>query len=80
MTRDKIHAVVLETFSTVLKKPFTPGAEVVRENEAAWDSLKHMEIIFALEEKFGVRFTEEEMVELKSASGIVEKIEFHHAA
>ena len=30
----------------------------------AWDSLKHLNLVLALEEQFGVAFTEEETVEI----------------
>jgi acyl carrier protein len=30
----------------------------------AWDSLKHLNLVLALEESFGVSFTEEETVEI----------------
>ncbi len=30
----------------------------------AWDSLKHMNIVVALEEEFGVQFTDEQIVEM----------------
>ena len=29
-----------------------------------WDSLKHMTLIVALEEEFGIRFTDDEMADL----------------
>jgi acyl carrier protein len=31
---------------------------------AEWDSLKHMNLILALEEEFGITFTDDEIVEL----------------
>ena len=33
---------------------------------AEWDSLKHMNLILALEEEFGVQFGDEEIVEMLS--------------
>lgn len=41
-----------------------------RENTERWDSLKHVEIIFALEDAYGVRFDESEFAGLDSPSAI----------
>jgi len=39
-----------------------------------WDSLKHMNLILALEEEFDVTFSDEEIVELLSVEIIVETL------
>ncbi len=39
-------------------------------NVEAWDSLKHMELIVSLEEKFGLQFSFEEIVSMQSVSEI----------
>jgi acyl carrier protein len=36
------------------------------ENTAGWDSLKNMELIFAIESTYGVRFTVKEVARLKN--------------
>ncbi|MBF0465913.1 MAG: acyl carrier protein [Nitrospirae bacterium] len=38
------------------------------ENIEEWDSLKHMNMILALEEEFQIRFTNEEVIELISCA------------
>ena len=35
-----------------------------------WDSLRHMHLIVALEEEFGVTFKENEIIEMMSYSGV----------
>ena len=40
-----------------------------------WDSLKHMNLILALEEKFAVAFLDDEVVEMLSVGKIVEILE-----
>jgi acyl carrier protein len=40
----------------------------------AWDSLKHMDLIVALEEEFHIEFSSDEIVELTSYDLIVETI------
>ena len=40
-------------------------------NIAKWDSLKHMNLIMALEEEFNTEFTDEEIIYIMSYSRIV---------
>jgi len=44
------------------------------DNVKNWDSLKHMNLILALEEEFDVSFSDEEIVELLSVEIIVETL------
>ena len=41
-------------------------SDTSRETLPAWDSLKHMTLILALEEEFGVEFSDKEIVGLNS--------------
>lgn len=45
-----------------------------RTNTSEWDSLQHMQIVFALEEKFGLLFTEEEIPLLDSYGAVVRSL------
>ena len=69
---------LLELFRMVLGHPVT--AAVARENEARWDSLKHMQLVFSVEEKFQVQFTEEEIPALDSFSKFLEHLRRRHVA
>lgn len=40
-------------------------------NLDGWDSLKHMNLIFALEESFGVTFTDDEVVSAKDVKSLL---------
>jgi acyl carrier protein len=40
------------------------GEDASPENIESWDSLKHMNLIVALEEEFNVQFTDEEMLQM----------------
>lgn len=42
------------------------------DTEDSWDSLRHMNIIFALEDAFGIRFTDDEITRLVSIAKIEE--------
>jgi acyl carrier protein len=53
-------------------------AESSPENVALWESLRHMNLMMALEEEFGVRFTDEQIMDMvnvgticKTVSGLV---------
>ena len=51
----------------------TVGTDASRLTVARWDSLKHMEVIFAFEEAYGVRLDEAEMAALSSVKGLAER-------
>ena len=44
------------------------------ETIANWDSLKHMNLILALEEKFAVAFSDEEIIGMLSVKSIVDTL------
>lgn len=48
------------------------------ETIANWDSLKHMNLIMALEEKFAVAFSDEEIVDMLSVKSIVDILSKKH--
>lgn len=54
-------------------------AQLTRADEPSWDSLKHMQIVFAVEERFGVQFTEQEIPRLDSLSSFVQHLRAHYA-
>ena len=79
MTHDEIVTKVLEAMTLTLQESWAGDVEVRREDEAAWDSLKHVELIFVLEDIFAVQFSEEEMASMDSLSSIVSSLEHHLA-
>ncbi|MEC1715547.1 acyl carrier protein [Schinkia azotoformans] len=46
-----------------------------RESNATWDSLKHLEIIMAIEEEFDIRFSAIEVTEVVNASDLYKIVE-----
>jgi len=80
MTREVIERGVLKVLSTVLRQPCTSISRIDRTHTHAWDSLKHVEIMFAIEEEFGIEFAEQELKTATSASRIVELVEARHAS
>ncbi len=78
MNRQEIESGVVDVISGVLKCDVDLTSS--RDNLYQWDSLKHIEIVFALEDEMGIRFAEEELAELDSVSDIVERITARHEA
>jgi acyl carrier protein len=66
---------ITKAINVALGKNFASDAEVVRKNEPAWDSLKHVELIFMLEDEFGVEFDEDTMAKLDSTTAILAALE-----
>ena len=66
---------VLETILAVAK----PEGDIVRETTPEWDSIKNIEVVFALEDAFSVRIPEKDIARLVSLSAIVRVLEEHHA-
>jgi acyl carrier protein len=71
---------VRDVLKTVLGRPIGPGERLMRASEPAWDSLRHVEILLAIEGVCDVRFDEEEMGTLDSLEKLVESVERHRAA
>lgn len=66
--RDRVFTVI----SQVMKVPL----EEINEDSSpetidAWDSLKHMNVILALEEEFGVHFTDEQIMRMLDVKAIL---------
>jgi acyl carrier protein len=59
-----------ELIAVILNVHIEAEANVEQTTTPAWDSLKHVELIFLLEDEFGLQITEEDMVELTSTAAI----------
>ena len=77
MKRPEIEQVLLQLFTVVLGPGVT--LETNRNNMASWDSLQHMQIVFAVEERFGVQFKEEEIGDLGSVRQFADYLQSHYA-
>lgn len=75
--RSEIEHELIQVLSLVLGHPVPPT--ITRASEPAWDSLKHMQIVFAVEERFDRQFTEREIPELDSLSRFADLLEKPHA-
>ena len=66
-----IESRVIEIVAQALKQPVT--RDTTRESTAAWDSLKHIELVFAIEDELQIRFDEDELEALDSVQAFVER-------
>jgi len=73
MTRAQVDATVRDVLQTALERPVPPGENVSRAGEARWDSVRHIEILFMLEDALGITFEEDELAGLDSVNAIVER-------
>jgi acyl carrier protein len=73
-------AIVRDTLEVVLGRPIAPDDPVFREDQPDWDSLKHIELVFALEDALGIRFGADEIGELADVASIVDRAERHSAS
>lgn len=78
MDRDQIEQVVVKTLSAALKCEVDRNTS--RQNTPQWDSLKHIDAVFTLEEELNLEFSEQEMVEMDSVAKIVELVLHRNAA
>ena len=75
----RLRKEVDELVRRILRLPeAAPASE--RASTTEWDSLKHMEIVFALEDRYGIQFDEPEFETLDSVEAIAAAIERHRAA
>ena len=72
MKNEDVEGSVISVVAAVLRR--VVQVDTSRENNEAWDSLKHIEIVFALEDQFGVQFDEECIATLDSVQRIVLEI------
>jgi acyl carrier protein len=66
---------VLRIVSEVMNVPMEGlGDDTSPDTVENWDSLKHMNLILALEEEFQLTFTDEEIVQMLSVEIIIETL------
>ena len=68
----RLEEIVRDTLGIVLGRDIAAGDPVVRKEQPDWDSLKHVELVFALEDALGIRFDVDEIGELISVASIAE--------
>jgi len=62
---------IKNVMSAVFEIPFEEiNEDTSPDNVGSWDSLKHMNLVVALEEEYDIEFIEEEIVEMMNLSQI----------
>ena len=55
------------------------GPDLSPETVDGWDSLRHFDLMLALEDEFGVHFTVDEIAGMQNAAAIIAAVRAHHA-
>jgi len=65
-TSKRVEKIIQQTFNTSveIKEHFTPH------DVPGWNSLGHLNLILELEREFGIRFSDEDMLQLDSVASI----------
>jgi len=67
--KERVYKVISQVFNVPIEKI---NEESSSDNIEAWDSLKHMNMVLALEEEFNVQFGEEQVLEMLNVGLIIE--------
>lgn len=77
MTRDDIEKRLAPLFVSVLEiQSFSPA--IAMNTTPEWDSLKHLELLAALERTFGIQIQFEHAIRLVSVEAIIEALLDHY--
>ncbi len=71
---ERIDVEIAEILSLALGRPVAPSENLARADEPKWDSLKHLEIIFAVEGAYYVAFSPEEIAAIAGAADLKAKV------
>ena len=75
MTTPQTEEKFFSILSALLSQPQDQlSLESSRDTILQWDSLKHIHLVMALEEEFGIEFDDEEVAALSSAKAILDSI------
>ena len=74
MTAREVEPRVESVFSKVFGDRLPFSRELVRADEEYWTSLKHMELLIALELEFGIRLDGADAVDMQSTAAVIERI------
>lgn len=75
--KDRVYLVVSQVFGVPLE---TITDESSPDSIAAWDSLKHLNLVMTLEEEFGIQLTQTQILEMLTVGLIVEVLKEASAA
>jgi acyl carrier protein len=72
--------VLKERVFRIISQVMNVSSEEVNEGSSPeslerWDSFQHMNLVLALEEEFKIRFTDEEIIQMRNASMILDTLQ-----
>lgn len=73
-SRDGVEERIRQIMGIVFERPVAPGESLSFGTEPAWDSLRHVELIFSIEDEFGIRFEEVELAELRNLQTLTDAV------
>lgn len=76
MSRD-VRELIRETMQTVLQRNIGAQEDLRRRQAPEWDSLAHVNLVFAIESELQIQFAAEELGELDSLSKLVTAAQAH---
>ena len=71
MTEPEIYAALSDIFEDVFMRPVELRPDLTAKDVAGWDSLKQIDIIISVEERFGVKAGTKELDGLQSVGDLV---------
>lgn len=80
MIADPVDDAVRQVLSAVFGRPVGKDEPLSAKTEPAWDSLRQVEVLLAVEGALEVRFDEDEMPQLDSVDKLVRSVKRHRAA
>jgi acyl carrier protein len=71
---------VRRLLGVILEHGIGDGDNPSRSSEPKWDSLKHVELVFLLEDHFGIHFTPDDLMHMGDLREVTRTVEAHIAA
>ncbi|MED9969854.1 MAG: acyl carrier protein [Ruminococcus sp.] len=76
MTKEKIYEMLDEVFQDVFDdEDIHVTAETTADDIEDWDSLEHINLVVAVENKFGIKFNMNEVVNFKNVGEMVDVLQ-----
>lgn len=74
MAREDTTATLRRLIAVIINADVPANADL-RQDIPRWDSLKHIEIIFAVEDHFGITLNEETIAQVEGITSLAEAVE-----
>lgn len=77
---DEVDGAVRTVLGTIFGRRVADDETLSAKTEPSWDSLRHVEVLLAVEGALDVRFDEDELAQLDSVEKLVRSVKRHRAA